>query len=194
LRLLLQCLDDDGTAAHRVCFFHNLVVYQSQLVYLYQGVPHAACHCFLTCPLCAFKHLCQHMKCLMQSYIWHDRPSAARDPRHPSHLAHGPAPGHCHHECIAKVSQVCGHEGGSGTRHITLLSACKAAWHAAAPLSLLHLGWHEQLQPVTELAQTQTPSALILGSSRCLRCNRSGINQQYGWQFCQHWQNCCAYI
>lgn len=32
-----ECPDDDGTAAHRVCFFHSLVVYQSQLVYLYQG-------------------------------------------------------------------------------------------------------------------------------------------------------------
>ncbi|KAL0019010.1 hypothetical protein WJX79_009020 [Trebouxia sp. C0005] len=32
-----ECPDDDGTAAHRVCLFQNLVVYQSQLVYLYQG-------------------------------------------------------------------------------------------------------------------------------------------------------------
>ena len=58
--LPLQCPDDDGTVAHRVCYFHNLVVFQSQLLYLYQGANVLAIACFfVTYPLPTVIQLCQ---------------------------------------------------------------------------------------------------------------------------------------
>ena len=36
---LVQCLLDDGLAEHRICQYHNLVLYRAKFLYIYQGEP-----------------------------------------------------------------------------------------------------------------------------------------------------------
>ena len=36
---LVQCLLDDGLAEHRICQFHNLVLYRAKFIYVYSGEP-----------------------------------------------------------------------------------------------------------------------------------------------------------
>jgi hypothetical protein len=35
----VQCLLDDGLAEHRICQYHNLVLYHAKFLYMYQGEP-----------------------------------------------------------------------------------------------------------------------------------------------------------
>ncbi len=35
----VQCLLDDGLAEHRICQYHNLVLYRAKFLYIYQGEP-----------------------------------------------------------------------------------------------------------------------------------------------------------
>jgi hypothetical protein len=37
--LVLQCVFDDGRPEHRVCKFHNLLIYESNIHYIYSGTP-----------------------------------------------------------------------------------------------------------------------------------------------------------
>ena len=41
-RVHMQCVLDDGLAERRICRYHNLMMYQSRLLYMYSGM---ACHC-----------------------------------------------------------------------------------------------------------------------------------------------------
>ena len=43
--LALQCLIDDGRAEHRVCKFKNLLVYQSNIHYVYSGTALTVAEC-----------------------------------------------------------------------------------------------------------------------------------------------------